>query len=189
MSKKIVAIDMDDTICHLIPKAISYHNQQYDHPQLTMKDITSFNLHGIWHPECSEDIFFGRPGLYEELDIFDEYTVQEIQKMTVDYDVIVITAARPSSVAEKWKWMQKHLPFIPFDNFFVAKRKYLVDFDLLIDDGPHNAIAAREAGKQTILIPRPWNAHIQKDFVLKDSWDGMYQLVGELLSEKHAGRG
>ena len=73
--------------------------------------------------------------------------------------------------------------------FFVAKRKDLVEFDLLIDDGPHNAIAARKAGKQTILIPRPWNAHIQHEFILKDSWKGMNELVDRILSDSnHQGK-
>ena len=185
MSKKIVAIDMDDTICHLIPKAIHYHNLQYKDPQLTLDQITDYNLHQIWHPECSEEFFFGKPGLYEELEIFDEYTIDEVHRMTHDYDVIVVTAARPSSVPEKWRWLQRHMPFIPFENFFVAKRKDLVEFDLLIDDGPHNAIAARKAGKQTILIPRPWNAHIQHEFILKDSWKGMNALVDRILSDSN----
>lgn len=182
MSKKIVAIDMDDTICHLIPKAIHYHNQMYPDLLLTMEDITNFDLSGIWHPACTDEVFFGRPGLYEELDIFDEYTVDEIRRMTAEYDVIIVTAARPSSVPEKWRWLQKHMPFIPFDNFFVAKRKYLLGFDLLIDDGPHNLIAAKEAGKHTIMIPRPWNAQVQQDFILKDSWKGMNELVREILA-------
>ncbi|GIP55226.1 MULTISPECIES: 5' nucleotidase, NT5C type [Paenibacillus] len=182
MSKKIVAIDMDDTICHLIPKAIHYHNLMYPDLPLTMEQIISFDLSGIWHPACTDDIFFGRPGLYEELEIFDEYTIEEVKRMTVDYDVIVVTAARPASVPEKWRWLQMHMPFIPFDNFFVAKRKYLLDFDLLIDDGPHNLIAAKEAGKQTIMIPRPWNAPVQQDFILKDSWQGMNELVGQILT-------
>ncbi|TYA14949.1 hypothetical protein FRY98_04595 [Paenibacillus faecis] len=181
MSKKIIAIDMDDTICHLIPKAIHYHNIMYPDLPLTLEQIVSFDLSGIWHPACTDDLFFGRPGLYEELDIFDEYTVEEIRRMTADYDVIIVTAARPSSVAEKWRWLQRHLPFIPFENFFVAKRKYLLGFDLLIDDGPHNILAARDTGKQTILIPRPWNAGIQQDFVLKDSWKGMNELVRSML--------
>ncbi|AWB44103.1 hypothetical protein DCC85_07650 [Paenibacillus sp. CAA11] len=181
MNKPIVAIDMDDTICHLVPKAIHYHNELFPNFPLTIEQINNFDLSGIWHPDCTEDIFFGRPGLYEELEIFDEYTVEEIRRLTDSYDVIIVTAARPASVAEKWNWLQKHLPFIPFENFFVAKRKYLLNFDLLIDDGPHNLIAAREAGRQTILIPRPWNLQIQREFRLMDSWKGMNELVDQIL--------
>lgn len=182
MKKPIVAIDMDDTLCHLVPRAIHYHNELFPSLQLALDHITSFDLSGIWHPECSEEMFFGRPGLYEELELFDEHTVEEVRKMTEIYDVIIVTAARPASVPEKWRWLQRHLPFIPFDNFFVAKRKYLLDFDLLIDDGPHNLLAAREAGKETILIPRPWNAPIQPEFCVKDGWEGMFDLVGERLA-------
>ena len=181
MNKKIIAIDMDDTICHLVPKAVHYHNEQYPDHVLTMDRMTSFEMHGIWHPNCTDEIFFGRPGLYEELEIYDEHTVEEVRKLSVQHDVIIVTAARPSSVPEKWNWLQRHMPFIPFDNFFVGKRKYLLQFDLLIDDGAHNLTAARNAGKLTIGIPRPWNAHIQSDFIMKDGWEGMADFVNKQL--------
>lgn len=181
MRKKIVAVDMDDTICHLVPKSIGYHNEAYpDHP-LTMEQITNFDLSGIWHPECTDDFFFGRPGLYEELDIFDDYTADELHRIHLEHDLIIVTAARPDSVPEKWNWLQKHLPFIPYDNFFAGKRKYLLGFDLLIDDGPHNLLAAANAGKQVIGIPRPWNAEIQTRFPMKDTWEGMSELVNRTL--------
>ncbi|MDU5949271.1 MAG: hypothetical protein E6Z15_19690, partial [Paenibacillus macerans] len=112
MRKKIVAIDMDDTICHLVPKAIHYHNLQYPDRPLTMEKMTSFDMTKIWHPDCNEDIFFGRPGLYEELEIFDEHTVEEVRKIASEHDVIIVTAARPSAVPEKWNWLQRHMPFI-----------------------------------------------------------------------------
>ncbi|MEK5162374.1 hypothetical protein NYE69_08545 [Paenibacillus sp. FSL R5-0527] len=183
MRKKIVAIDMDDTICHLVPKAIHYHNLQYPDRPLTMEKMTSFDMTKIWHPDCNEDIFFGRPGLYEELEIFDEHTVEEVRKIASEHDVIIVTAARPSAVPEKWNWLQRHMPFIPYENFFIARRKSLVNFDLLIDDGPHNLLPAMEAGKLTIGIPRPWNTPIQDLFLMKDSWDGMSKLVNRLLAE------
>ncbi|WP_172196140.1 5' nucleotidase, NT5C type [Saccharibacillus qingshengii] len=182
MSKKIVAIDMDDTICHLVPKALHYHNAAYPDLQLSIDQIVSFDLSGIWHPECNEEIFFGRPKLYEELEVFDEHTIEEVRRISEEHDVIIVTAARPTAVPEKWAWLQRHMPFIPFENFFVAKRKYLLEFDLLIDDGPHNLLAAREAGKRTIGIPRPWNLKLQDEFLMKGSWDGMGDLVNSVLS-------
>ncbi|WP_458120484.1 5' nucleotidase, NT5C type [Paenibacillus sp. Z6-24] len=184
MNRKIVAVDMDDTICHLLPRAIHYHNALYPDLPLTMEQVNSFDLSRIWHHECSEEVFFGRQGLYEELEIFDEHTVEEMRRIHEQHDLIVVTAARPSSVPEKWRWLQQHLPFISYENFFVAKRKYLLEFDLLIDDGPHNLLAAREAGKRTIGIPRPWNLALQQDFLMKDSWKGMSELVNEVLIEQ-----
>ncbi len=181
LDRKIVAIDMDDTLCHLLPRAIHYHNLLYPDLPLTMEQIINFDLRQIWHHECSEDIFFGRPGLYEELEIFDEYTIAEVEKIHAQHDLIIVTASRPDSVPEKWRWLQRHLPFISYENFFVAKRKYLLEFDVLIDDGPHNLLAARAAGKKTIGIPRPWNLAIQSEFVMKDSWQGMSELVNEIL--------
>lgn len=184
MRKKIVAIDMDDTLCHLVPKSIHYHNLRFPDRLLTMEQIVSFDLRGIWHPDCDDEMFFERPGLYEELDIFDEHTVEEVYKIHQRHDLIIVTAARPSSVREKWNWLQKHLPFIPFDNFFTGKRKYLLGFDLLIDDGPHNLTEAANKGKKVIGIPRPWNNHLHGRFPMQESWKGMSETVDRLLAER-----
>lgn len=148
MTKKLrVLVDMDDTICHLVQRCIYHHNNKYpDHP-MKYEDVTSWDMENIWHPECTPEDFFGRPGLYEELEFLDEHVVEEMRKLHEAYEVIIVTAASAYSVLEKWKWMQKHLPFIPHENFITAKKKYLIDGHLLIDDGSHNLIPWTELGR------------------------------------------
>ncbi|HZG88054.1 5' nucleotidase, NT5C type [Paenibacillus sp.] len=188
MRKPIIAVDMDDTICHLVKRAIHYNNIHFPTHPLRYEDMLEWNTDHLRHPECTEEVFFQRPGLYEELELFDEHVVEEMEKLHRDYDVIIVTAARPKTVHEKWNWLQRHMPFIPFDNFFVCKRKYLLEFDLLIDDGAHNLLPAMERGKQVLCIPHPWNlkAREQYPFPVMTSWQGAKERVDEMLQTRAA---
>jgi len=188
MKKPVIAVDMDDTICHLVKRCIYYNNLDFPTHLLRYEDMLDWNTDHLRHPECTEEVFFQRPGLYEELELFDEHVVEEMEKLHRDYDVIIVTAARPKTVHEKWNWLQRHMPFIPFDNFFVCKRKYLLEFDLLIDDGAHNLVPAMERGKQVLCIPHPWNlkAREQYSFPVMTSWKGAKERVDAMLLSRVA---
>lgn len=187
MNKKIVAVDMDDTICHLVKRAIYHNNKDYPTHPLDYETMFDWNTDHLRHPECTQDVFFGRPGLYEELELFDEHVLGEMEKIHNQHDLIIVTAARASAVVEKWNWLQKHMPFIPYKNFFACKRKDLINFDLLIDDGPHNIVPTLMKQKQVICIPHPWNQEFRKlipNLIVKNDWQGMSDLVNRILEGK-----
>ncbi|WP_256757811.1 hypothetical protein [Cohnella sp. WQ 127256] len=183
MRKSIIAVDMDDTICHLVKRAIYHNNNDFPTHPLQYEEMFDWNTDHLRHPECTQDVFFGRPGLFEELDLFDEHVIEEMEKLHNAYDVIIVTASEPKSVIEKWNWLQKHMPFISVENFIACKRKYLIDYDLLIDDGPHNLVPALEAGKKVLCIPHPWNlkAREQYDFPLMTGWKNAKERVDQIL--------
>lgn len=183
--KPVILVDMDDTLCHLVKRCIHHHNLRWpDHPMF-YEDCATWKYDDIWHPDCNQEKFFGIPGLYEELELFDEHVIPEMQKLADAYEVIIVTAAWPQAVVEKWNWMQKHLPFIPFDNFCTWKKKYHINGDILIDDAAHNLIPFSEKGRPVIGIPHPWNAHIRNDVYFKyDGWKDMKKKVDEILFER-----
>ncbi|RUS46855.1 hypothetical protein [Cohnella sp. AR92] len=183
MRRSTIAVDMDDTICHLVKRAIYHNNREFPTHPLRYEDMMDWNTDHLRHPDSTQEVFFGRPGLFEELELYDEHVVEEMEKLHRDYDVLIVTAGQPGTIGEKWNWLQKHMPFIPLENFFVSKRKSLIQFDLLIDDGPHNLLPAIEAGRKVLCIPHPWNVRFrqQYDFPLMDSWKNAKERVDQLL--------
>ena len=75
------------------------------------------------------------------------------------------------------------LAFITLEQFITCKRKNLLDFDLLIDDGPHNLIPAVESGRKVICIPHPWNKkhREQYGFPQMSSWKDAKLYIDEML--------
>jgi len=183
MRKAIIAVDMDDTICHLVKRAIYHNNIEFPTHPLRYEEMFDWNTDHLRHPESTHEVFFGRPGLYEELELFDEHVVEEMEKLHREYDVVIVTAADPATVVEKWNWMQRHMPFVPLENFMTCKRKYLLDFDLLIDDGAHNLVPAMEAGKKVLCIPHPWNikAREEYDFPIMEGWKNAKERIDRML--------
>lgn len=183
MRKPIIAVDMDDTICHLVKRAIYHNNNDFPTHPLRYEEMLDWNTDHLRHPDCTHDVFYARPGLFEELELFDEYVVEEMEKLHNAYDLIIVTAAVPRTVPEKWNWLQRHMPFIPFENFFAGKRKNLIHYDLLIDDGVHNLLPAVEAGRQVLCIPHPWNLKARQtyEFPLMTSWKGAKERVDRIF--------
>ncbi len=183
--RKVIAVDMDDTICELMPVCIQNHNRKFPDHIMTYDQCLSFNLEQTWHPKCNAKIFFGDEGLYRHLPLVDEYVVDEMRKIHDRHDLIIVTAAYPTVVLDKWEWLQEHMPFIPYANFIPIKRKDLLEFDLLIDDGSHNLLPAVSRNKNVIGIPRPWNQNIRDKCLFRPSpsFKGMADYVDQLLED------
>jgi 5'(3')-deoxyribonucleotidase len=182
--KPVIAIDMDDTIYRLVERAVYHHNIRYPDHIIEKEQLNSWICDGIWHPECNEEIFFRRPGLFEELELFDEFVINQMAALHRDYTVWIVTAAHPTSVLEKWNSLMKYFPYIDYANFFPVKQKHLLPFDLLIDDGPHNIIPAIQQGKRVIGIEQPWNKEIRQHAFFVNGWKDMKHYVDEAMKDK-----
>lgn len=187
MRKPIIAVDMDDTICHLVKRAIYYNNIAFPTHQLRYEEMVFFDSTHLRHPNSTHEVFYCRPGLFEELELYDEFVVEEMKKLNQAYDIIIVTAADPSTVVEKWNWLQKHMPFITDKQFITCRRKNLLQFDLLIDDGPHNLVPAIAAGRKVLCIPHPWNKKEREQYAMPvmSTWNGAKEVVEHLLGNGH----
>lgn len=184
MTKPVIAVDMDDTICHFIRRAIFHNNNDFPTHPLRYEDMIDWNTDHLRHPDSTHDVFFNRPRIYEELELFDEHVVAEMEKLNESYDLIIVTAGDPSSAAEKWNWLQKHMPFISLQQLFVCKRKSLIEYDLLIDDGMHNLLPAIERGKKVLCIPHPWNLKALEQYKVPvmESWEGAKERIDAIFN-------
>ena len=65
----------------------------------------------------------------------------------------------PGCLEGKADWIRKYLPKWLHRQFLIGPPKHFCARPdaLLIDDAQHNIDAFREAGGQTLLVPRPWN--------------------------------
>lgn len=189
--KKTILVDMDDTIALLMDAIRKDHNDQHPDHILKPQDMMAFD-DSILHPEYDKRSFFGSTGLFYNLELIDNHVVEEMQKIHEAYDLIIVTAAFSESVHDKWRWLQKHMPFIPHDNFCTFKRKDKIHGDILIDDAPHNLLPWTETGRDAICIKQNWNVHLKEhetpdghgDIFMKDGWKGMKEDIDFLIERQ-----
>jgi 5'(3')-deoxyribonucleotidase len=182
MNKKIVAVDMDDTLVYLMKRIQEHHNTLHPDHQLTYEQMAAFK-HEVFHDEYDVMEFLHTPETYESLELIDEYVVEEMKKLNEDYDVIIVTSAFAEAVPGKWKWMQQYLPFIPHRNFITASRKDLIRADILIDDAIHNVHDWVETGRPVIVPIHHWNEELVtvEGVTPVYGWHGMKEIVDSIL--------
>jgi 5'(3')-deoxyribonucleotidase len=85
-----------------------------------------------------------------------------------DENIFLLTTPMPNvkSATGKWQWIKNNLPDFYYQTIICAAPKILLANSnaLLIDDCTKNVDEFRQAGGQTILVPRPWNSlHLLAD--------------------------
>jgi 5'(3')-deoxyribonucleotidase len=182
MSKKIVAVDMDDTMVYLMKAIMKHHNELHPDAKLEYKDMAAFR-HDVFHPDYEIMDLLVKPETYADLELFDEHVIDEMKKLNEEYDVIIVTSAFPEAVPGKWIWMQKYLPFIPQRNFITASRKDLIQADILIDDAIHNVEDWVKSGRPAIVPMHHWNEELLglEGVIPIYGWHGMKEIVDNVL--------
>lgn len=183
MSKKIVALDMDDTIVKLMEAIMNEHNRQFPKHKIEYKEVIPF-VYGIYHPDFDPHEFMDRPGTFFELEPIDEYVLSELKRIYEAYDLIIITAAFPQSVLDKWRWIETHMPYFPHANFFTGDRKDLINADLLIDDSVKQVTSWIKKGKPALVRSHHWNQELKEleGVTMFDSWKGLRETIDEILN-------
>lgn len=180
--KKVVAVDMDDTILFLMKAIHSDHNQKHPDFQVSFDKMVAFD-DSMFHPSYDKMEFFARPGTFLNLELMDEHVVNELQMINEEYDLIIVTSSFAENVLEKWQWLQKYLPFIPHRNFCSFSRKDLIQADILIDDAIHNVKDWVATGRPALVPEHHWNRQLSEleGVTMFNGWEGMKRKIDNVL--------
>jgi 5'(3')-deoxyribonucleotidase len=91
-----------------------------------------------------------------------------LKQLAARYEIFIATQAMsvPNSLGPKYRWLQRHFPFIPPTHYVFCGNKSILRADYLIDDLPRNL--ERFEG-QGILYTAPHNI-TATGFVRVDNW-------------------
>jgi len=151
-----IAIDMDDVMADALAEHLRRYNAAYG-TSLTVADLSGRHLQQCIPPahhaaaEAMLDESF-----FENLAVLPD--CQDVVRELADrYDVFIASAAMdvPCSFDAKYRWLQRHFPFIPPSRIVFCGDKTIVDADYLIDDRPRHFTTFRG---QAVLFSAPHNA-------------------------------
>lgn len=157
--REIIAVDMDEVIADALGEHLIRYNRDHE------ANVTVHDLQGHWlwdyvprdHQEalydylCSEDFF-------EVLQVMPD-AQRVLERLQSHYDIYIASAAMevPSSFNAKFRWLEKHFPFIPSSHIVFCGNKGILRADFLIDDNPRQLRAFQGQG---ILFASPANAFV-----------------------------
>ena len=152
-----VAVDMDEVIADSLTHHLGLYNQTTGQ-NLTPDIIREKGLKESV-PLKHREVFARLPhddGFFEDLGVI-ENSQHALQRLATEYDVFIASAAMevPSSFDAKFRWLQRHFPFIPTSNIVFCGNKEVIDADYLIDDRSRHFVWFRGTG---ILFTAPHNA-------------------------------
>lgn len=171
---KRICVDMDEVMADAVAEHLLRYNRDYEE-QLTVAD-----LEGKWLWEVvSSDRHNALEAYLRSEDFFENLIVMPdsqrvLQRLQQSYEVFIATAAMeiPTSFAQKYRWLEKHFPFIAPSHIVYCGDKGILRADYLIDDNPRQLKRFEGTG---ILYSSPHNAKV-KGFKRVKNWLEVEQL-------------
>jgi 5'-nucleotidase len=151
-----IAIDMDEVMADALSEHVRRYNAAFG-GRITIAELRGRHLEDVVPPdqrEATEALLDA--SFFETLEILPDCR-EVIAELAEKHDVVVASAAMdvPCSFDAKFKWLQRHFPFIPPSHIVFCGDKAVVDADYLIDDRARHF--ARFKGRP-LLFSAPHNS-------------------------------
>ena len=121
------------------------------------------------------------PGLFRHLPVLPGAQAA-LRRLSRHHQIVIITTKPRWANAETFSWIGDNA--IPTREVHIIGRKWLVDCDIYLDDGPHNLerLVKHRPDSAVCRFVQPWNHHIP-GVVDIDGWGAFVTLV-ELHASK-----
>ena len=169
-----VAVDMDEVLVDLVPRLVEGYNRAFGE-SLTRDALEGRALEDVVPPDrraALEELVL-EPSFFADLDPMPG-GIEALRALSGVYEVFVASAAMevPTSLAAKFAWLRRHVPFVPASHLVFCGDKAIVDADYLIDDTARHFARFRGTG---ILFDAPHNRHVTGHLRVHD-WQGVRRL-------------
>jgi len=137
MQRKVIAIDMDDTLAGFLEGLVEVVNR-LEGENVKVEDIKSWDMHKYF--KCGHKIYnYLTYELFRDLRVFDD-AIEVVKSLQESYDVFIVSSATstPKSMLAKVEWLEEWFPFINKKNIVLCGDKSIIKADYMVDDGVHN---------------------------------------------------
>jgi 5'-nucleotidase len=163
-----ICVDMDEVMADTLAEHLRRYNEAFDEV-ITVEDLAG---KGIWEfaPEDRQQelrAFLDAEDFFEDLPLIPG--AQEVLRdLSSRFDIFVASQAMvvPNSLGPKYRWLQRHFPYIPPTHYVFCGNKSILRADYLIDDLPRNLLRFEGQG---LLFTAPHNLDAS-GFVRVDNW-------------------
>jgi 5'-nucleotidase len=154
-----IAVDMDEVVADALGEHIKRYNARFA-GNIERAHLVGCHLHDVVpreHRRAAHEIVHCET-FFEDLEVMPG--AQEVlERLSREHEIFIATAAMevPNSFASKYRWLQRHFPFISPLNYVFCGDKHIINADYLIDDSArHFWLFAGEG----ILFEAPHNKHV-----------------------------
>lgn len=183
MSKKVVLLDMDDTVVNFLDGLWECNYNLYGEKIKTEEvvdwDLSKFSSRG----KAVYDLF-KYPGLFRNLSP-KEGAYDFVENIDKDYELFFVTDSPigtshcdfvdsknnrlfSNPTDDKRKWLEEHFPFFDSSKIIICKHKWMIEGDVILDDKLETYLAFKEKNRNALLMDAPHNRSFQSIDRVKD---------------------
>ncbi|RZU41650.1 5' nucleotidase, NT5C type [Edaphobacter modestus] len=165
---KRICVDMDEVMADALGEHLLRYNRDHD------EELTLDDLHGkaLWEVVSIDrhnalESYLRSEDFFEGLAVMPE-SQRVMRLLQQKYEVFIATAAMevPTSFHQKFRWLERHFPFISPSHIVYCGDKGILNADFLIDDNPRQLRRFKGEG---ILFTSPHNIAV-KGFRRVNDW-------------------
>jgi len=176
-----LGIDLDGVVADFNRGWTSLYNREFGatlSPSLVtgwdqIPDLTHFEHMGdFWH--WASDI--GGSSLFRQLDPYPG-AVDALRSLSRRHAIVIVTTKPRFAVHDTFAWIAEHR--IPTREVHITDRKWKVDCDVYLDDGPHvlEGLIRHRPQATVCRYVRPWNVPVPGAVDVTD-WAAFAEIVG-----------
>ena len=177
-----LGIDLDGVVADFNCGWMSLYNRDFG-TALTPDMVTTWDaMIDLTHFEAMSEFWewahpHGEDGLFRGLPVYPD-ALPTLGRLARNHEIVIITTKPPGTEAATFSWIGDHA--IPTREVHITGRKWTVECDVYLDDGPHNlrALVRERPDRTTCRFVRPWNAPVEGAIDV-DSWDTFEALVDQ----------
>lgn len=132
--RKTIAIDMDNVIADIETNWINLYEKEFG-VRVKKEDLLGKPEDDAFPDPVAARSLLHKPGFFRFAPVMSgaQEALKELQE---DFDIFIVSAAMefPTSLFEKYEWLNEHFPFISWKNIIFCGDKSVIDTDFLIDD-------------------------------------------------------
>ena len=163
-----ICVDMDEVMADTLAEHLRRYNQTFDEA-VTPADLVGKGLWEFTPTERQQQLraFLDAEDFFEDLDLMPD-AQDVLNRLSVRFEIFIATQAMvvPNSLGPKYRWLQRHFPFIPPTHYVFCGDKSILRADYLIDDQPRNLRLFTGTG---LLFTAPHNL-TATGFIRVDNW-------------------
>jgi 5'(3')-deoxyribonucleotidase len=147
---------MDEVMADTLAEHLRRYNHEFDE-EVTVEDLAGKSLWEITPVDRQQQLraFLDAENFFEVLEVIPG-SQQVLEDLSSRFEIFVATQAMqvPNSFGPKYRWLQRHFPFIPPTHYVFCGNKSILRADYLIDDQPRNLMRFEGQG---LLYTAPHN--------------------------------
>ena len=163
-----ICVDMDEVMADTLAEHLRRYNQTFAEA-MTTADLVGKGIWEVTPAERQQQLraFLDAEDFFEDLDLMPG--AQEVLRgLSKRFEIFIASQAMvvPNSLGPKYRWLQRHFPFIPATHYVFCGDKSILLADYLIDDQPRNLSIFKGTG---LLFTAPHNL-TTTGFIRVDNW-------------------